>query len=137
MQGSCIGLYMINRAEWVISELACAAYSYVSVPLYDTLGKLQLLFKFKRRNVVTVRFLIKFRLSASDVDHSLFYIITHPSKLFCITGKSTYSLLSPFAGADAVKYIVNHAEVAAVFCTQDKLQTVSCYYLDLEIMLLF
>lgn len=40
-QGSCVGLYMINRAEWVISELACAAYSYVSVPLYDTLGKLQ------------------------------------------------------------------------------------------------
>jgi len=39
-QGSCVGLYMINRPEWVISELACAAYSYVSVPLYDTLGKL-------------------------------------------------------------------------------------------------
>lgn len=31
-----------------------------------------------------------------------------------------------FAGADAVKYIINHAEVAAVFCTPDKLQTVSC-----------
>ena len=39
-QGSCVGLYMINRAEWVISELACVAYSFVSVPLYDTLGKL-------------------------------------------------------------------------------------------------
>jgi long-chain acyl-CoA synthetase len=66
-KGSCIGLYMINRPEWVISELACAAYSYVSVPLYDTLG------------------------------------------------------------ADAVKYIVNHAEVVAVFCTQDMLHTLlSC-----------
>uniref|UniRef100_A0A7I4EI92 AMP-dependent synthetase/ligase domain-containing protein n=2 Tax=Physcomitrium patens TaxID=3218 RepID=A0A7I4EI92_PHYPA len=63
LKGSCVGLYMINRAEWIISELACAAYSYVSVPLYDTLG------------------------------------------------------------ADAVTYIVNHAEVAAVFCTPDKLQT--------------
>jgi long-chain acyl-CoA synthetase len=62
-KGSCVGLYMTNRAEWVISELACVAYSYVSVPLYDTLG------------------------------------------------------------ADAVAYIVNHAEVAAVFCTPDKLQT--------------
>uniref|UniRef100_A0A7I4CCW8 Long-chain-fatty-acid--CoA ligase n=1 Tax=Physcomitrium patens TaxID=3218 RepID=A0A7I4CCW8_PHYPA len=63
-KGACVGLYMLNRVEWVISELACSAYSYVSVPLYDTLG------------------------------------------------------------ADAVKYIVSHAEVAAVFCTPDKLQTV-------------
>lgn len=38
---------MINRVEWVISELACAAYSYVSVPLYDTLGKLQFLSKYE------------------------------------------------------------------------------------------
>nr|XP_024403129.1 long chain acyl-CoA synthetase 6, peroxisomal-like isoform X2 [Physcomitrium patens] len=40
-KGSRIGIYMINRVEWVISELACAAYSYVSVPLYDTLDKIQ------------------------------------------------------------------------------------------------
>jgi len=61
-KGSCVGLYMSNRAEWVISELACCAYSYISVPLYDTLG------------------------------------------------------------ADAVEYIINHAEVSCVFCTPDKLQ---------------
>ena len=35
------------------------------------------------------------------------------------------NLCKSFAGADAVTYIVNHAEVAAVFCTPDKLQTVS------------
>ncbi|KAJ4771909.1 Long-chain acyl-CoA synthetase 6 [Rhynchospora pubera] len=37
-QGSSIGLYFINRPEWTIVDHACSAYSYVSVPLYDTLG---------------------------------------------------------------------------------------------------
>lgn len=37
-KGSCIGLYFINRPEWVIVDHACSAYSYISVPLYDTLG---------------------------------------------------------------------------------------------------
>ncbi|KAJ3684394.1 hypothetical protein LUZ61_013558 [Rhynchospora tenuis] len=37
-QGSSIGLYFINRPEWMIVDHACAAYSYISVPLYDTLG---------------------------------------------------------------------------------------------------
>ncbi|XP_071716268.1 long chain acyl-CoA synthetase 6, peroxisomal-like [Rutidosis leptorrhynchoides] len=36
--GSCIGLYFINRPEWMIVDHACSAYSYISVPLYDTLG---------------------------------------------------------------------------------------------------
>ncbi|KAJ3377928.1 Long chain acyl-CoA synthetase 7 peroxisomal [Lobulomyces angularis] len=35
---SSIGLFSINRAEWVIGEHACYQYSYVTVPLYDTLG---------------------------------------------------------------------------------------------------
>ena len=39
-QGSCIGLYSINRPEWLITEHACSSYSFISVPLYDTLGKL-------------------------------------------------------------------------------------------------
>jgi len=33
-----VGLLSSNRAEWVIAEQACNAYSFVSVPLYDTLG---------------------------------------------------------------------------------------------------
>ncbi|KAK8651530.1 hypothetical protein V6N13_141130 [Hibiscus sabdariffa] len=37
-QGACVGLYFINRPEWLIVDQACAAYSYISVPLYDTLG---------------------------------------------------------------------------------------------------
>ncbi|TVU26987.1 hypothetical protein EJB05_29565, partial [Eragrostis curvula] len=37
-EGARIGLYFINRPEWIIVDHACAAYSYISVPLYDTLG---------------------------------------------------------------------------------------------------
>jgi len=37
-QGACVGLYFINRPEWLVVDHACAAYSFVSVPLYDTLG---------------------------------------------------------------------------------------------------
>ncbi|XVF31331.1 hypothetical protein REPUB_Repub16aG0136400 [Reevesia pubescens] len=37
-QGACVGLYFINRPEWLVVDHACAAYSYISVPLYDTLG---------------------------------------------------------------------------------------------------
>ncbi|KAD4982413.1 hypothetical protein E3N88_19084 [Mikania micrantha] len=36
--GSCIGVYFINIPDWMIVDHACSAYSYVSVPLYDTLG---------------------------------------------------------------------------------------------------
>ncbi|KAJ6844220.1 putative long chain acyl-CoA synthetase 6, peroxisomal isoform X1 [Iris pallida] len=37
-RGAFIGLYFINRPEWIIVDHACSAFSYVSVPLYDTLG---------------------------------------------------------------------------------------------------
>ncbi|KAF5736849.1 Long chain acyl-CoA synthetase 7 [Tripterygium wilfordii] len=37
-KGSSVGLYFINRPEWLIVDHACSAYSYISVPLYDTLG---------------------------------------------------------------------------------------------------
>ncbi|CAJ2630272.1 unnamed protein product [Trifolium pratense] len=37
-KGSGIGLYFVNRPEWLIVDHACSAYSYISVPLYDTLG---------------------------------------------------------------------------------------------------
>ncbi|KAJ8768327.1 hypothetical protein K2173_021480 [Erythroxylum novogranatense] len=60
-KGSCVGLYFINRPEWLIVDQACSAYSYISVPLYDTLGP------------------------------------------------------------DAVKYIVNHAVVQAIFCVAQTL----------------
>ncbi|ONI04510.1 hypothetical protein PRUPE_6G325200 [Prunus persica] len=37
-KGACVGLYFINRPEWLIVDYACSAYSFISVPLYDTLG---------------------------------------------------------------------------------------------------
>ncbi|KAK9289045.1 hypothetical protein L1049_017516 [Liquidambar formosana] len=37
-KGSSVGLYFINRPEWMIVDHACSAYSFISVPLYDTLG---------------------------------------------------------------------------------------------------
>lgn len=37
-KGARVGLYFINRPEWVITEQACYSYGFVSVPLYDTLG---------------------------------------------------------------------------------------------------
>ncbi|KAJ9700289.1 hypothetical protein PVL29_005886 [Vitis rotundifolia] len=62
-KGSCVGLYFINRPEWLIVDHACSAFSYVSVPLYDTLGP------------------------------------------------------------DAVKYIVNHAVLQAIFCVPQTLNS--------------
>ncbi|CAI9769006.1 unnamed protein product [Fraxinus pennsylvanica] len=61
--GACIGLYFINRPEWLIVDHACSAYSFTSVPLYDTLGP------------------------------------------------------------EAVKFIVNHADVQAIFCVTSTLNT--------------
>jgi len=34
-----VTIYSQNRAEWVITDLACHAYSFVVVALYDTLGE--------------------------------------------------------------------------------------------------
>ncbi|XP_039114566.1 long chain acyl-CoA synthetase 6, peroxisomal-like [Dioscorea cayenensis subsp. rotundata] len=61
LKGACVGLYFINRPEWIIVDHSCSAYSYISVPLYDTLGP------------------------------------------------------------DAVKYIINHATVQAIFCVPQTL----------------
>ncbi|CAN6911815.1 unnamed protein product [Brassica oleracea var. botrytis] len=61
--GACVGLYFINRPEWLVVDHACAAYSFISVPLYDTLGP------------------------------------------------------------DAVKFVVNHATLQAIFCVPQTLNT--------------
>eukprot|EP01018_Ginkgo_biloba_P036625 Gb_32728 [translate_table: standard] len=60
-KGACVGLYLINRPEWIVADHACSSYSYISVPLYDTLGP------------------------------------------------------------DAVKYIINHADIQVVFCVPENL----------------
>lgn len=38
-EGTRAGLYSINRPEWIISEQACYSRNWITVPLYDTLGK--------------------------------------------------------------------------------------------------
>lgn len=40
-EGTCnfVGIYARNSPQWIVTQQACAAYSYVYVPLYDTLGK--------------------------------------------------------------------------------------------------
>ncbi|KAJ8022824.1 Long-chain-fatty-acid--CoA ligase 5 [Holothuria leucospilota] len=37
-QDSRIGIYSKNRAEWVLSDIMCSSFNFISVPLYDTLG---------------------------------------------------------------------------------------------------
>ncbi|XP_019186747.1 PREDICTED: long chain acyl-CoA synthetase 6, peroxisomal [Ipomoea nil] len=61
--GARVGIYFINMPEWLIVDHACSAYSFISVPLYDTLGP------------------------------------------------------------DAVKYIANHANIEAIFCVPNTLNT--------------
>ncbi|KAI5658823.1 hypothetical protein M9H77_27616 [Catharanthus roseus] len=70
--GSSVGLYFINRPEWLIVDHACSAYSYISVPLYDTLGP------------------------------------------------------------DAVKYIVGHADIQAIFCVPSTLNTLLSFLSDIS-----
>lgn len=93
-QGACIGLYFINRPEWLIVDHACTAYSYISVPLYDTLGTYM-------------------------TDKKCIYLDTLVLFLQC---------LILCAGPDAVKYVVNHADVQAIFCVPETLNTVSLIF---------
>lgn len=37
-RGGFVGIFAKNRPEWVLTDLACASYSFVSVPLYETFG---------------------------------------------------------------------------------------------------
>ncbi|KAJ4719470.1 Long-Chain Acyl-CoA Synthetase [Melia azedarach] len=70
-KGVRVGLFFVNRPEWMIVDHACSAYSYISVPLYDTLGP------------------------------------------------------------DAVKYVVNHADIQAIFCVAQTLNTLLSFISDI------
>ena len=103
-QGACIGLYFINKPEWVIVDHACSAYSYVSVPLYDTLGM------FTTQNDYTIGLLVVHDLSSDS---------------FC-------SFTFVLSGPDAVQFIVNHAAVEAIFCVPQTLSIVSFNHFSLS-----
>ena len=34
-----VGIYSINREEWLMVDIACMLYGYTNIALYDTLGK--------------------------------------------------------------------------------------------------
>ncbi|XAR52595.1 Long-chain-fatty-acid--CoA ligase [Bertholletia excelsa] len=72
LKGARIGIYFINRPEWLIVDHACSAYSYISVPLYDTIGP------------------------------------------------------------DAVKYIVNHADIEAIFCVPSTLNALLSFLSEIS-----
>ena len=93
-QGACIGLYFINRPEWLIVDHACTAYSYISVPLYDTLGM----------------------------------YMTDKKIIFLDTLVLFLQRLILCTGPDAVKYVVNHADVQGIFCVPETLNTVSLIF---------
>lgn len=49
-----LGLYSINRPEWVISELGCYYRNHITVPLYDTLDKESLKFIIQEAEIEVV-----------------------------------------------------------------------------------
>lgn len=73
---------------------ACSAYSYIAVPLYDTLGVC---------------------------------LVTQAESLqVCPSLSNFFSILCP--GPDTVKYVVNHAEIEAIFCIPQTLNTVRFFF---------
>lgn len=50
-QDQMIGIYSNNRVEWSIVDKACAGFSMVSVPLYDTLGEQAMVFIAKQCSI--------------------------------------------------------------------------------------
>jgi len=49
-----VGIYASNSVQWVLMEQACAMFSMVVVPLYDTLGAEAVTFVMKRTNMTLV-----------------------------------------------------------------------------------
>jgi len=49
-----VGIYAANSIEWILMEQACAMFSMVVVPLYDTLGADAVTFVMKRTNMSLV-----------------------------------------------------------------------------------
>jgi len=54
-----VGIYSINRPEWVITDLACSAFRWPSVSLYDTLGQNAVEFIIKHAEIKIVVCAIK------------------------------------------------------------------------------
>nr|GEW64704.1 long chain acyl-CoA synthetase 6, peroxisomal-like [Tanacetum cinerariifolium] len=106
LEGSCVGLYFNNRSEWLIVDHACSAYSYISVPLYDTLGP------------DAVKFIV------NHAAVQVVFCVPQTLKDIC---KFQHVPLYDTLGPDAVKFIVNHAAVQVVFCVPQTLKDLLSY----------
>ena len=42
-----IGIFSINRPEWILTDLTCSMHSLISVPLYDTLGEVRFAYLYR------------------------------------------------------------------------------------------
>lgn len=89
-----MGIYSLNRAEWFITEQACNAYSFVSIPLYDTLGEFLMLLYFLSLDERWTRNLL----------------MAYPGNLN--------------AGSEAVEFIVNQSRLTVLVCTADKVSSI-------------
>eukprot|EP01126_Amoeba_proteus_P025835 TRINITY_DN2567_c0_g1_i3.p1 TRINITY_DN2567_c0_g1~~TRINITY_DN2567_c0_g1_i3.p1 ORF type:complete len:649 (+),score=133.27 TRINITY_DN2567_c0_g1_i3:84-2030(+) len=49
-----IGIFSVNRIEWAFTEQACNAYSFILVPLYETLGPDAVVFIINQAELATV-----------------------------------------------------------------------------------
>uniref|UniRef100_M4CAE8 Long-chain-fatty-acid--CoA ligase n=1 Tax=Brassica campestris TaxID=3711 RepID=M4CAE8_BRACM len=101
--GSSVGIFFINRPEWLIVDQACASYSYVSVPLYDTLGPDAVKFIVNHANVQAI-FCV-----AETLNSLLSGLSEMPSvRLVVVVGGLNESLpsLPPSAGVKVVSYSV-------------------------------
>ncbi|CAI5533048.1 unnamed protein product, partial [Closterium sp. Naga37s-1] len=112
-----VGIYGINSPEWFMAMEACNCQSMQCVPLYDTLGAEAVSFILNHAEVALV-----------VVQAAL--LLLPPPPLLCITqlSVSALPLSSPLsslhAGAEAVSFILNHAEVALVVVQAAKIPAV-------------
>jgi acyl-CoA synthetase (AMP-forming)/AMP-acid ligase II len=108
LQGSAVGIFSINRPEWVIAMEACYAQSLITVPIYETLGRF-IGFSFVLILIWVLGFIFL----------SAFFLTCFGGFFFC------FCLINHNAKAEkAVVHILNEAEVKVIVCTADKVDKV-------------
>ncbi|CAF0704324.1 unnamed protein product [Brachionus calyciflorus] len=82
-KGGFVGIFAKNRPEWVLTDLACASYSFISVPLYETFGPEAVPFILKQTemNIVFCEDSIKAALLLNSKSTTLKIIVVFESKI--------------------------------------------------------
>ncbi|CAI2737181.1 unnamed protein product, partial [Dicrocoelium dendriticum] len=77
-----VGIYARNSMQWIVTQQACAAYSYIYVPLYHTLGKEAMQYIIQQTELQTVmcHSMTEAKFILNEVQSSIKYVIlaTHP-----------------------------------------------------------